>query len=117
MGPDPYRAPSSDMHLARATVPGTRMLHCAVAFVAGYVALPLSATGLIVATGGRFPPLTGFLTWQSAVFCSAGGVVAALSVMPFRRLTPWLALVAGMVPVVGVVLVALAVGLYRRIGS
>jgi hypothetical protein len=57
-------------------------------------------------------PLLERVTLGDLAGCAIAGTVAAIAVLPFRRLPAWLAVLAGVVPLVLFLLFAVAMTVY-----
>jgi hypothetical protein len=110
---DLYQPPSSRL-LAEPKVPSRRLTHCSIAWVSGFIALPVLyfAVGLTGAPSAQ-TPLLERATAEDLVGCAIAGTVAAIAVAPFRRLPSWLAALAGFLPLVLFLLAGVAVTVYR----
>jgi hypothetical protein len=110
---DLYQPPASKIS-AIPEVRSRRLIHCSIAWVAGFFSLPVLYLALR-ATGARSvqTPLLERATMKDFIACVIAATVAAVAVVSFRQLPAWLAALAGLVPPVLFLLFAVVVVLYR----
>lgn len=113
MKEDPYQSPLQTP-VTQQEPPSRRTIQCAVAWVSGFLSLPAVYFGLRLALPSRVGsnPVPNF-TLQDLTAFAVAGTVAAIAVAPFRRIRLWLAVLAGLIPVVLFTVLAVGILFYR----
>lgn len=114
MEQDVYQVPTSDLGEEN-TAPSTRLAHCAVAWISGFLLLPLASAGLLVlmspaSQGG----LLQVINVRDVLGFLLAGLVSAAVVAPFRRLPLWVSMLAGLVPLLLFLFIAAAISIYQN---
>jgi len=95
---DIYQPPGSDLQ-AELLEPSRRRIHCSIAWISGFLICPILYWAMLLSDdpGVQRPTREG--AWVvSLLTCVIAASIAAFSVMPFRRVPAWLAVLAGFVP-------------------
>jgi len=114
MQQDVYRIPASDLGEEKA-YPSSRLAHCVVAWIAGFLLLPLASVGLLeLSSSDSQVDLLRVITSRDVIGFVVAGCVSATAVSPFRRLPLWVAALAGFVPLLLLLFVAVAISIHQN---